>query len=133
MALTECTDNSSKSSTGDKPDSIQINGQKIPLRYNLYGAEGGDSRTFTYKSEGQTIFSFDYGYPEPTDYSGSISVTRDGREIMNNSGDLQRTHPDLFPLLFKIPLEPGNEPKITIKGDMKAWNVGYMRMKYFWN
>ncbi|MEK3731698.1 MULTISPECIES: VanZ family protein [Paenibacillus] len=133
VAITEWTDNSGNSSTGDKPDSIQINGQKIPLRYNLYGAEGGDSRTFTYKSEGQTIFSFDYGCPEPTDYSGSISVTRDDREIMSNSGELQRTHPDLFPSLFKIPLEPGDELKITIKGDMKAWDVGYTRMQYFWN
>ncbi len=74
--ITEWTDNSGNSSTGDKPGSIQINGQQIPLRHNLYGAEGGDSRTFTYKSEGQTIFTLKYGNPEPTDYSGEISITR---------------------------------------------------------
>jgi len=133
VAINEWTDTSGHSSAGDKPDSILINGQKVPLRYNLYGAEGGDSRTFTYKSEGQTIFSFDYGCPEPTDYSGSISVTRDGNEILTGSGEDQRSNPDLFPSLFKIPLEPGDELKITMKGDMKAWDVGYTRMQYFWN
>ncbi|CAM4383725.1 VanZ family protein [Paenibacillus typhae] len=133
VAITEWTDNSGHLSTGDKPDSIQINGQKIPLRYNLYGAEGGDSRTFTYKSEGQTIFSFHYGNPEPTDYSGDIRATLDGREILNYSGEVQRTNPDLFPGLSEIPLEPGDELKITIEGDMKAWDVGYTRMQYIWN
>lgn len=130
-AITEWTDNSGNSSA--KPDSIQINGQKIPLRYNLYGAEGGDSRTFTYKSEGQTIFSFNYGNPEPTDYSGEISITRDGQEILNYSGEFQRTNPEQYPGVYEIPVEPGQELKITIKGDMKAWDVGYKRMQYIWN
>lgn len=132
-AITEWTDTSGNSSAGDKPDSIQINGQKIPLRYNLYGAEGGDSRTFTYKSEGQTIFSFTYGNPEPTDYSGEISITRDGQEILNYSGEFQRTNPEQYPGVYEIPVEPGQELKITIKGDMKAWDVGYKRMQYIWN
>lgn len=132
-AITEWTDNSGKSSTGDKPDSIQINGQKIPLRYNLYGAEDGDSRTFTYKSEGQTVFTLKYGNPEPTDYSGDISIIRDDQEILNYSGDFQRTNPDVFPGVFEIPLEPGDELKITVKGEMKVWDVGYTRMQYSWN
>ncbi|KHL93451.1 teicoplanin resistance protein VanZ [Paenibacillus sp. IHB B 3415] len=133
VAIHEWTDSSGNSSAGDKPDSIQIIGQKVPLRYNLYGAEGGDSRTFTYKSEGQTIFSFYYGSPEPTDYSGSISMTLDGREILTGSGEDQRSNPEVFPSLFWIPLEPGNELKITIKGELKIWDVGYKRMQYFWN
>ncbi|WP_340022311.1 VanZ family protein [Paenibacillus sp. FSL K6-1096] len=132
-AITEWTDTSGNSSTGDKPGSIQINGQQIPLRNTLYGAENGDSSTFTYKSVGQTIFSFHYGNPEPTDYSGDVSVTLDGREIMSNSGELQRTDPDLFPGLFEIPLEPGDELKITVRGEMKVWDAGYKRMQYFWN
>lgn len=130
-AITEWTDSSGNSSA--KPDSIQINGQKIPLRYNLYGAEGGDSRTFTYKSEGQTIFSFNYGNPEPTDYSGSISMTLDGREILTGSGEYQRSNPEVYPSPFWIPLEPGNELKLTIKGELKIWDVGYKKMQYFWN
>ncbi|WJM05884.1 VanZ family protein [Paenibacillus sp. PK1-4R] len=132
-AINEWTDTSGHSSAGDKPDSILINGLKVTPDSNMYGAEGGDSKTFTYKSEGQTIFSFDYGIPEPTNYSGSISMTLDGREILSSSGELQRTDPDLFPSLFEIPLEPGNELKLTIKGDLKVWDVGYKKMQYFWN
>ncbi|MEK3834475.1 MULTISPECIES: VanZ family protein [unclassified Paenibacillus] len=130
-AIMEWTDTSGNSSA-DKPDSIQINGQKIPLRSNLYGAEGGDSRTFTYKSEGQTIFSFTFGNPEPTDYSGEISITRDGQEILNYTGDFQRTNPEQYPVVYEMPVEPGDELKITIKGGLKVWDVGYKKMQYFW-
>lgn len=73
------------------------------------------------------------GIPEPTDYSGSIRVTLDGKEIMTGSGEDQRSDPDLFPSIFKIPLELGNELKITIEGNQKVWDVGYKRMQYFWN
>lgn len=52
---------------------------------------------------------------------------------MTGSGEDQRSDPDLFPSIFKIPLEPGNELKITIEGNQKVWDVGYKRMQYFWN
>jgi hypothetical protein len=133
VAITEWTDNSGNSSAGVKPNSIHINGQKVPLRYNLFGSEGGEPRTFKYKSEEQTIFSFNFGNPEPTDYSGEISITRDGQEILNYAGEFQRTNPDAFPGVFEIPLEPGDELKITVKGEMKIWDVGYKMMQYIWN
>lgn len=133
VAINEWTDSSGNSTAGDKPeDGFQINGQTVKPLYNMYGAEGGDSTTFTYTSKGQTIFSFYNGMPEPTDYSGSIRVTLDGKEIMTGSGEDQRSEPDLFPSIFKIPLEPGNELKITIEGNQKVWDVGYKRMQYFW-
>lgn len=131
-AITEWTDTSGNSSA-DKPDSIQINGKKIPVQYNLYGAEGGDSRTFTYKSEGQTTFIFNFGNPEPTDYSGELSITRDGQEILNYNGDYQRTNPEEYPVIYEMPVEPGEELKITIKGELNIWDVGYKKMQYFWN
>lgn len=134
VAINEWMDSSGNLSTGDKPeDGFQISGQTIKPLYNMYGAEGGDSTTFTYTSKGETIFSFYNGMPEPTDYSGSIRVTLDGKEIMTGSGEDQRSDPDLFPSIFKIPLEPGNELKITIEGNQKVWDVGYKRMQYFWN
>ncbi|WP_438493720.1 hypothetical protein [Paenibacillus sp. IHBB 3054] len=134
MAINEWTDSSGNSSAGYKPeDGFQISGQTVKPLYNMYGAEGVDSRTFTYTSEGETIFSFYNGIPEPTDYSGSIRVTLDGKEIMTGSGEDQRSDPDLFPSIFKIPLEPGNELKITIEGNQKVWDLGYKRMQYFWN
>ncbi|MEK4854473.1 VanZ family protein [Paenibacillus sp. FSL H7-0756] len=131
-AITEWTDTSGNSSA-DKPDNIQINGQQIPLRSNLYGAEGGESRTFTYKSEGQTTLIFTFGNPEPTDYSGEISITRDGQEILNYNGDFQRTNPEQYPVVYEMPVEPGEELKITIKGELKIWDVGYKKMQFIWN
>ncbi|WP_339223469.1 VanZ family protein [Paenibacillus sp. FSL H8-0332] len=132
-AITEWKDTSGNSSTGDKPGSIQINGQKVTPGSNLYGVEGEDSRTFTYKSEGRTIFCFTFGNPEPTDYSGEISITRDGQEIFNYTGDYQRTNPEQYPVVYEMPVEPGEELKITIKGGLKIWDVGYKKMQYIWN
>ncbi|MGC5772586.1 VanZ family protein [Paenibacillus pabuli] len=133
VAINEWVDSSGSSSPGDKPDSIKIGDQNVKPLYNMYSAEGGDSKTYTYTSEGETIFSFYYGISEPTDYSGSIRVTLDGSEIMSGSGEDQRSDPELFPLIFKIPLEPGSELKITIEGNEKVWDVGYRRMQYFWS
>jgi len=132
VAINEWMDSSGNSSSGDKPDSIKISDQNVKILYNMYGAEGGDPKTFTYTSEGETIFSFYYGIPEPTDYSGKIRVTLNENEIMTGSGEDQRSDPELFPLIFKIPLEPGSELKITIEGNEKVWDVGYKRMQYFW-
>ncbi|RCX23409.1 hypothetical protein DFP94_1011008 [Fontibacillus phaseoli] len=52
---------------------------------------------------------------------------------MTVSGEDQRSDPELFPSIFKIPLEPWNELKITIVGNEKVWDVGHQRMHYFWN
>ena len=133
VAINEWVDSSGKSVNGAYSDSFQLNDQTVKPGFNLYGAEGGESRTFTYTSEGETIFSFYYGFPEPIDYAGSIHVILNGSEIMTSTGEDQQRSPELFPSLFKIPLEPGNELKITIEGNEKVWDVGYQRMQYLWD
>lgn len=133
VAIHEWVDSSGKAANGDYSDSFQLNRQTVKPNYNLYGVEGEDSRTFTYTSEGETIFSFYYGIPEPTDYTGSIHVTLNGSEIMTGLGEDQLQAPELFPSLFKIPLEPGSELKITMEGNEKVWDVGYRRMQYMWD
>lgn len=133
VAIHEWVDSSGKSVKGDYSDNFQLNKQTVKPGYNLYGTEGGGSRTFTYTSEGETIFSFYYGFPEPTDYAGSIHVIFNGNEIMTSTGEDQQRAPELFPSQFKIPLEPGSELKITIEGNEKIWDVGYRRMQYMWD
>jgi glycopeptide antibiotics resistance protein len=133
VAIHEWVDSAGKSSNGGYSDSFQLNKQTVKPSYNLYGAEAGGSRTFTYTSEEETIFSFYYGFPEPTDYAGSIHVIFNGNEIMTSTGEDQQRLPELFPSLFKISLEPGSELKITLEGNEKVWDVGYRRMQYLWN
>ncbi|CAH1221828.1 hypothetical protein PAECIP111892_05055 [Paenibacillus auburnensis] len=133
VAINELMDSSGNSSTGKNLNSFEISAQKVKPRYNMYGVAGGDLETFTYSCKEKVFFSLYYGIPEPTDYSGSIRVSVDGREVLTSSGEIQRSDPELFPAVFEIPVEAGSELKITIKGDEKIWDVGYTEMKYFWN
>jgi hypothetical protein len=52
---------------------------------------------------------------------------------LNSSGEGQRLNPELFPAMFKIPIQAGGELTITIEGNEKVWDVGYRKMQYFWN
>ncbi|SFJ36333.1 hypothetical protein SAMN02799624_04265 [Paenibacillus sp. UNC496MF] len=74
-----------------------------------------------------------YGLPDPSEGTGSIRVTVDGREVLTGSGEDQRRYPDLFPAMFEMPLEPGSVLAITIEGSETMWDVGYRKMQYFWN
>ncbi|MNJ50710.1 hypothetical protein D3C77_459930 [compost metagenome] len=99
----------------------------------MYGVEVGNSETFTYTNNEAIIFYLYYGVPEQSDYSGRIIVSVDGNEVMVNSGEDQRRDPELYPAMFKIPIEAGSELAITIEGSEKIWDVGYKQMGYFWN
>ncbi|OKP88441.1 VanZ family protein [Paenibacillus sp. P32E] len=133
VAINELMDSSGNSSTGKSLNSFKISAQNVKPRYNMYGVAGGNSETFMYSYKEKIIFSLYYGIPEPTDYSGSIRVSVDGREVLTSSGEVQRSDPDLFPAIFEIPIEAGSELKITIEGNEKIWDVGYRKMKYLWN
>ncbi len=133
VAINELMDSSGNSSTGKNLNSFKISAQNVNPRYNMYGVEGGNLETFTYSYKEKIIFSLYYGIPEPTDYSGSIRVSVDGREVLTSSGEDQRRDPELFPAMFEIPIETGSELTITIEGNEKIWDVGYRKMKHFWN
>lgn len=114
-------------------NSFRISGQDINPRFNIYGVEGRNMETFTYKYKEQMTLSLYYGTPEPSDYSGSVRVSVDGQEVLNSSGEVQRLYPVLFPAMFKIPIQAGGELTITIEGNEKVWDVGYRKMQYPWN
>jgi len=133
IALNELMDSSGNVSPGLEPERFTIHNQDVTPRYTMYAAESGDIVTFTYMTKEEMIFYFYYGMPEPTDYAGSIRLSVNGNEILTSSGEDQRLYPELFPDLFKIPLEAGSELTITLEGNQKIWDVGYRKMQYFWN
>ncbi|RCX23401.1 VanZ like protein [Fontibacillus phaseoli] len=133
LAINELIDSSGNTSTGNNINSFRISPQDIKPRFNIYGVEGRNMETFTYKYKEQMTLSLYYGTPEPSDYLGSVRVSVDGQEVLNSSGEVQRLYPELFPAMFKIPIQAGGELTITIEGNEKVWDVGYRKMQYPWN
>ncbi|WP_338552422.1 VanZ family protein [Paenibacillus sp. KS-LC4] len=133
VAIKELMDNSGNLSAGIQANSFKLSGQDVSPRYNMYEAESGNLKTFTYTNKEEIIFFLNYGIPEQLDYSGSVRVFVNGREVLTSSGEDQRLYPELFPAMFEIPIEAGSELTITIEGNEKIWDVGYRRMIYFWN
>ncbi|SDE14290.1 Glycopeptide antibiotics resistance protein [Paenibacillus sp. UNCCL117] len=133
VAINELMDNSGILSAGIKPNRFTLSGQDVIPRYNMYDVGNEHLKTFTYASKEEMIFFLNYGMPEQTDYAGSIRVSVNGREVLTSSGEDQRLYPELFPAMFKIPVEAGSEIRITVEGNEKIWDVGYRKMKYFWN
>ncbi|OKP98717.1 teicoplanin resistance protein VanZ [Paenibacillus sp. P46E] len=133
VAIKELIDSSGNASAGNQTTEMVISNQNVKPRYNMYDAEGKKLETFTFKTRDELIFSLNYGFPEQTGYSGRIRLSVDGREILNSSGEEQRSDPELFPAKFEMPVEAGRELKITIEGDEKMWDVGFRKMQYFWN
>ncbi|SET38254.1 VanZ family protein [Paenibacillus sp. NFR01] len=133
VAVNGLMDPSGSLSTGIQPKSFKFNNQEIKPSYNMFKTENGNAETFTYTSKEEMIFSLNYGILEQTDYSGGIRVSVDGREVLTSSGEDQRLYPELFPAMFEIPIEAGSKLTITLEGNEKIWDVGYRKMKYFWN
>ncbi|WP_336770854.1 VanZ family protein [Paenibacillus sp. MMO-58] len=133
VAINELKDSSGNSAMGKQTNSFKISGQNVKPGYNMYGVEGKNLETFTYTYKEKFIFSFYYGIPDQTDHSGSIRVSVNGSEVMTGSGEDQRRYPELFTAICEIPVEAGSELTITIEGNEKIWDVGYRKMKYFWN
>ncbi|WP_231578333.1 VanZ family protein [Paenibacillus sp. FSL H7-0357] len=105
VAIKELIDSSGNISTGNNINSFRISGQDITPRFNMYGVKDRNIEAFTYKYKEQMIFSFYFGMPEPSDYSGSVRVSVDGQEVLNSSGEDQRLNPELFPAMLKFLLK----------------------------
>lgn len=132
IALNELKNSSGHTTAGTKPYSFKVSGQNVEPGYNIFGAIGKGSETYTYTSKKEIIFSFYYGIPDLMDSDGSIRVLVDGREVLSGSGTEQLNYPELFPQMFEIPLERASKITIIVKGNEKLWDVGFREMKYFW-
>ncbi|MBB6734779.1 VanZ family protein [Cohnella zeiphila] len=130
-AINELKDSAGNTLTGTKRYSFEMGGQNVEPQYNVFSVEGKNRETYTYMlgSKEKLVFSLFYGIPDQTDNKGSISVFVDGHEVFSSSEKYQLREPEMF----EIPIESVSELTITVEGNEKLWDVGYRKMKYFWN
>ncbi|QUW20731.1 VanZ family protein [Sporosarcina sp. Marseille-Q4063] len=111
--------------------SFEIGHEKVEPKINLYGSEGNNVEIFTYEFGGKdVVLSLNYGIPDSaSDYYGEVIVSVDGKEIETNSID--KEYRDIVSSEFNI--DKVNELTITIKGNVKVWDVTFKEMNYWWH
>ena len=107
--------------------SFEIEHEKIEPEINLYSSEGDNMGQFTYELGGKDIvLSLNYGIPDnASDYDGKVIISIDGKEVETYSNNDRGSS--------EIILDKVNELTITIKGNVKLWDVTFKEMKYWWN
>lgn len=125
IALNEL-DHTINKSVNKNLQSFEIRHEKIEPEINLYESEGYEIKAFTYTFNGKSIvLSLNYGIPDnASDYEGISIISVDGKEVDIFSN---RDHGSSEVILDKI-----NELTITIKGNMKLWDVTFKEMQYKW-
>jgi len=111
--------------------SFEIGHEKIEPEINLYGSEGDNVEVFTYSFDGKDIvLSLNYGIPDhASDYDGKVIISVDGIEVGTSPMDKENRGPSSS----ESPMDKVNELTITIKGNVKLWDVTFKEMKYWWN
>lgn len=107
--------------------SFEIGSEKIEPEINLYGSGGDNEEIFTYAFGGKDIvLSLNYGIPDnASDYDGVVIISVDGKEVATYSNKDQGSSESY--------MDKVNELTITIKGNVKLWDVTFKEMKYWWN
>lgn len=111
--------------------SFEIGQEKIEPEINLYGSESNNMEIFTHAFGGKDIvLSLNYGIPDnASDYDGKVIISVDGKEVAISPMDKEYRGPSSSEdIMDKV-----NELTITIKGNVKLWDVTFKEMKYGWN
>lgn len=113
--------------------SFEIGHEKIEPKINVYSSEGDNIEIFTYAFGGKDIvLSLNYGITDNTsDYDSKVIISVDGKEIDTYFVDKEDRYPTL--IISELNLDKVNELTITIKGNVKLWDVTFKEMKYWWN
>ena len=111
--------------------SFEIGSEKVEPEINLYGSEGDNEEIFTYAFGGKDIvLSLNYGIPDnASDYDGMVIISVDGREVETSPMGKEYRGPSSS----ESYMDKVNELTITIKGNVKLWDVTFKEMKYWWN
>lgn len=111
--------------------SFEIGQEKIEPKINLYESDGNNLETFTYLFDGKDIvLSLNYGIPDnASDYDGMVIISVDGTEVGTHPIDKEYRGPSSS----ESNMDKVNELTITIKGNVKLWDVTFKEMKYWWN
>ncbi|MGM1045758.1 MAG: VanZ family protein [Bacillota bacterium] len=131
VAINELKDSNGNRSAGTKQSSLEIGGQDVEPKYNVYSTEGKNKETYTYSlgNKKELYLFLNYGIPDQKDFQGSIRLTIDGHEYLSVSAEDQRHEPDMTSIF----LPQANELTITIEGNETLWDVGFREMVYIWN
>ena len=110
--------------------SFVIGQEKVEPKINMYGSEDIDVEVFTYSFDGKDIvLSLNYGIPDnASNYDGMIIISVDGIEVESSP----MSNESRGPTTTESIMNEVNELTITIKGDVKLWDVTVKEMKYWW-
>lgn len=113
--------------------SFEIGHEKIEPKINLYSSEGDNIEMFTYAFGGKDIvLSLKYGITDNlSDYDSKMIISVDGKEIDTYFVDKEDRYPTAISSEFKM--DKVNDLTITMKGNVKLWDVTFKEMKYWWN
>ena len=112
--------------------SFEIGHEKIEPKINVYSSEGDNIEIFTYAFSGNDIvLSLNYGITDnASDYDNEMIISADGKEIDTYFIDKEYRYPSLG--IAELNIANVNELIITIKGNVKVWDVTFKEMKYWW-
>lgn len=106
-----------------------IAGEQIKPEINLYSSEGKEFIQYTYilgNKRDVTLYAY-RGVPDHEDLIGELIITVDGNDFVHISGQyITQAEP------LNIPLDTVNEITITLKGNVKLWDVQFSEKKHWW-
>ena len=110
---------------------FEVGHEKIEPKINLYSSEGDNEGIFTYAFDGKDIVLFlNYGIPDnASEYDGKVIISVNGKEVDTLYIDKENRHHGSSEII----MDKVNELTITIKGNVKLWDVTFKEMKYWWN
>ncbi|MFF2017710.1 VanZ family protein [Paenibacillus sp. NPDC058177] len=130
IAIDELKGSAGNPAAGTKTSSLIIGGHNVKPQYNVYSTAGKMKETYTYTLgiEEEMYLFINYGISDQKGNYGSVSVSVDGNEYLSiSAGDQGHEIGE-----SEMYLPQANEIRITIEGNVTLWDVGYSKMKYFW-
>lgn len=113
-------------SLGSLP-AFTVGGNPAEPTVNVYHSDKGTTFTFKLGSPKSVNFYATYGVPDQSGHKGHLSIYVNGDEVLDYT-DLYESRTEYI----NIPMEKVAELRIFIEGDAVLWDVGYRRMKHWW-
>lgn len=114
--------------THDLP-SFAIAGEKIIPKLNLYSSEGKEIKEYkyTFDDKKEVLLYYNFGFPDHVDSNSELIIAVDGNVMLQST---EQYSPQAE--LINTSLVTVSEITITLKGNVKLWDVGFSEMKHWW-
>ncbi|MEK0316686.1 VanZ family protein [Cohnella sp. 56] len=113
-------------SAGTLP-ALTVDGKPIKPQINAYASDKGSTFTFKLGHLKNVNFYANYAIPDQTAHNGHLSIYADGEQVLDYSDEYEARTESIL-----IPFGKIDELRIVIEGDAVLWDVGYRRMKHWW-